>query len=76
MPFESLRALSRSTMLTALSPSKGMVEGRIESNGFQPRRAGAENAERGLGNGKGNAECRTGNNKGKPGGEPGTRRGT
>jgi len=30
MPFESLRALSRSTMLTALSPSKGMVEGRIE----------------------------------------------
>ncbi len=27
VPFESLRALSRSTMLTALSPSKGMVEG-------------------------------------------------
>ena len=30
LPFESLRALSRSTTLTALSPSKGMVEGRIE----------------------------------------------
>ena len=27
VPFESLRALSRSTLLTALSLSKGMVEG-------------------------------------------------
>ena len=30
MPFDGLRALSHSTMLTALRPSKGMVEGRIE----------------------------------------------
>jgi hypothetical protein len=29
-PFDTLRALSRSTTLTALSPSKGMVEGRNE----------------------------------------------